>query len=133
MKSPSVFAIVLELGFSVFRDISFSSGDVIKIVDNVVGWYDIGKSCDGIIPVGPSDVILVSDDVVEAVKLDDVRAISDDVTISDDAVTSKSKDLLGIISSVDAIGTADDVITKSGIAVLLVLITAADVTMGNFL
>ena len=133
MKSPSVFAIVLELGFSVFRDISFSSGDVIKIVDNVVGWYDIGKSCDGIIPVGPSDVILVSDDVVEAVKLDDVRAISDDVTISDDAVTSKSKDLLGIISSVDAIGTADDVITKSGIAVLLVLITAADVAMGNFL
>ena len=133
MKSPSVFAIVLELGFSVFRDISFSSGDVIKIVDNVVGWYDIGKSCEPVIPVGPSDVILVSDDVVEAVKLDDVRAISDDVTISDDAVTSKSKNLLGIISSVDAIGTADDVITKSGIAVLLVLITAADVTMGNFL
>jgi hypothetical protein len=98
----------------IFKDMS--SGDVIKIVD-VVGSYDMGKSCEDVIEtVKLDDVIATSDDVIGSVMLDDV--------ILSVAIASKSKDLLGITDLGTVGEVCDDIITKSGIAVLFVFATA---------
>ena len=68
------------------KGIPFSSGDVIKIVDDVVGSYDIAK-CSDVLETAKLGVTASSDDAVVSVTFGDVM-----LSVSDGCATaSKSK------------------------------------------